>query len=84
MGDGNYEVSLTDFETYYTIPNVTSLNNKFYYDKSDKEVVIPEGSYELRDIEKHLKRAILHSCSDDAARKNTLQRDRVLAGDSTI
>jgi len=44
LSDGDYELSLTDFETYYTIPNVNSSNNKFYYKKSDKEIVIPEGS----------------------------------------
>jgi len=33
---------------YYTIPNVNSSNNNFYFSK-DKEVVIPEESYELRE-----------------------------------
>jgi len=33
-----------------TIPNVNSSNNKFYFDKDDKEIVISEGSYELHDI----------------------------------
>ncbi|KYN29964.1 hypothetical protein ALC57_00580, partial [Trachymyrmex cornetzi] len=61
LGDGNYEFGLTDFETdfetYYTQANVNSTNNKFYYD--DEEIVIPEGSYELRNIERYLKREIL-------------------------
>jgi len=76
LSDGDYELCLTNFETYYIISNINSSNNKFYYNKSDKEIVIPEGSYELHDIEKYLKRAILHSRPDDAARKNILQRDR--------
>ncbi|KYN29528.1 hypothetical protein ALC57_01025 [Trachymyrmex cornetzi] len=59
LGDGDYELGLTDFETYYTLANVNSTNNKFYYD--NKEIVIPEGSYELRDIERYLKREILRS-----------------------
>jgi len=63
--------NLTDFETYYTIRNVNSSNNKFYFDKDDKEVIIPEGSYELRDIEKYLKRAILRSRSNDVAKKQS-------------
>jgi len=42
LSDGDYELGLTDCETYYTIPNVNSLNNKFYFDKDDKEIVIPE------------------------------------------
>jgi len=45
LSDGDYELGPTDFETYYTIPNVHSLSNKFYFDKNDKEIVIPEGYY---------------------------------------
>jgi len=75
LSDSDYELSLIDFETYYTIPNINSSNNKFYYDKSDKKVVIPEVSYELRDIEKYLKCVILHSHPDDAARKTTSRKE---------
>jgi len=49
LSDDDYELGLTDFETY-TIPNVNSSNNKFYFDKDDKEIVIPVGSYELHKI----------------------------------
>jgi len=42
LSDSNYGLDLTDFETYYTIPNVNSSNNKFYFDKDDKEIVILE------------------------------------------
>ncbi|KYN08016.1 hypothetical protein ALC62_01005 [Cyphomyrmex costatus] len=59
LSDGDYELGLTDFETYSTLPNVNSTNNKFYFD--NEEIVIPEGSYELRDIERYLKREILRS-----------------------
>ena len=55
LSDGDYELDLTDFETFHTISNVNSLNNKFYFDKDDKEIVIPEGSFEIRDINKYLK-----------------------------
>jgi len=34
-------------------------NNKFYFAKDDAEITIPEGSYEVRDINEFLKRAIL-------------------------
>ena len=71
LSDADYELGLTNFETYYTIPNVNSSNNKFYFDKDDKEIVIPEGSYELYDINKYLKRVI----SNDVARKKTLGDD---------
>jgi len=47
----DYELGLTNFETYYIlISNVNSTNNKFYYD--NEEIIVPEGSYELRDIER--------------------------------
>ena len=59
LSDGDYELGLRNFETYHTISNVNSLNNKFYFDEDDKEIVIPEGSYKIRDINKYLRRAIL-------------------------
>jgi len=37
LSDGDYELGLTDFETYYMIPNINSSNNKVYYDESDKD-----------------------------------------------
>ena len=37
----------------YTLANVNSTNNKFYY--GNEEIVIPEESYKLRDIERYLK-----------------------------
>jgi len=40
-----------------------------------RKLLFPKGSYELRDIEKYLKRAILQSYSDHVARKKT-QRDQ--------
>lgn len=78
LSDGDYELGLTDFETYYTIPNVNKSNNKFYYDKDDKEITIPEGSYELRDINAYLKRTILQqSRSNNIAKNKTLHKDIV-------
>lgn len=59
LSNGDYELDLIDFETYYTIPNVNLSNNKFYYDKDNKKITIPEGSYKLRDIDVYLKHAIL-------------------------
>jgi len=48
LNDGDYELGLTNFETYHMISNVNSLNSKFYFDKDDKIIVIPEESYEIR------------------------------------
>jgi len=38
---------------------VNESNNKFYFTKDDVEITIPKGSYEVRDINEFLKRAIL-------------------------
>ncbi|XP_014476511.1 PREDICTED: uncharacterized protein LOC106745432 [Dinoponera quadriceps] len=51
LSEDDYELGLTDFESYNTIPNVTLSNNKFYYGDNDEEIVIPEGSYELSAIQ---------------------------------
>lgn len=58
LSDGDYELGLTNFETYHTIPNVNATNNKFYFDDNDEEITIPEGSYELQAIHEFLKHAI--------------------------
>lgn len=53
----NAVMGLTHFQAYNSIPNVTSLNNQFSYkDSNDNwcEENIPEGSYELSDIEQYL------------------------------
>lgn len=60
LSDDDYELGLTNFETYNTIPNVNVSNNKFYFDDNDEMISIPVGSYELHDIGAYLKAAILH------------------------
>lgn len=85
LSNGEYELGLTAFETYNTIPNVTSSNNKFYFDEDDKEITIPEGSYELFAIYQYLHHAIISrtNTSDDndddpliiRANENTLRSE---------
>jgi len=58
LSDGEYELGLADFESYHTISNVNSSNNKFYFGKDDAEITIPEGSYELQAIHEFLKHTI--------------------------
>lgn len=58
LSDGDYELGLTNFESYHTISNVNASNNKFYFDEDDEEITIREGSYELQAIYEFLKRAI--------------------------
>jgi hypothetical protein len=52
--DKQYEVALVNLETYYSFPNIDKTNNIFRYsiDKGAKwiEIEIPEGSYELKQI----------------------------------
>ncbi|KAL6417671.1 hypothetical protein ACFW04_014397 [Cataglyphis niger] len=68
LNDGDYELGLTTFETYNTIPNVNSANNKFYFDDNDEVIAIPVGSYELNAINAYLKAAIRR-------RRETKERD---------
>lgn len=72
LSDGDYELGLTDFETYYTIPNVNSSNNKFYFDNDDKKIMIPEGSYELPAIDEYLRHAILQYPSKEELNEDSI------------
>lgn len=49
-----YAIGLVNFEVYNSIPNIDSSNNKFYFNDDDKVLEIPEGSYEVEDINKHI------------------------------
>ena len=59
LSDGDYDLDLAIFETYYTIPNVNKSNNRMYFTKDNKEITIPKGSYEMPDINEFLEHAIL-------------------------
>jgi hypothetical protein len=52
--DGKFEVALVNLETYYSFPNIDSSNNKLKYSHDSgvtwHTILIPEGSYELDDI----------------------------------
>lgn len=50
-----YAIALLNFETFNSIPNVDSSNNKFYLVGMKEPIVeIPEGSYEIDDINEYL------------------------------
>nr|CAI5849262.1 unnamed protein product [Callosobruchus analis] len=51
-----YAIGLIDFLTYNSIPNVDSTNNKFYID--NHTITIPDGSYEIIDIERFILKSI--------------------------
>ena len=50
----SYEVALVNLETWYSFPNIDSTNNVLRYSSDNgatwHEVRIPEGSYELKDL----------------------------------
>ena len=52
--DKEYEIALVNLETYYSFPNIDETNNVFVYspdnDNSWVKIKIPEGSYEIDDI----------------------------------
>lgn len=56
--DKTYEMALVNLETYYSFPNIDKTNNIFKYsiDKGTSwfEIEIPEGSYELKQINDEL------------------------------
>ena len=52
--DKIYEIALVNLETYYSFPNIDETNNVFTYsndnDNIPHKIIIPEGSYELADL----------------------------------
>ena len=55
-------MALVNLETYYSFPNFDATNNNFRYSPNDGEtwvdVSIPEGCYEIADINEYLQRAM--------------------------
>ena len=49
-----YEIALVNLETYYSFPNIDETNNLFVYSPDNgnswEKIKIPEGSYEIDDI----------------------------------
>lgn len=55
-----YEMALVNLETYYSFPNIDSSNNNFRYSPDNgatwTNINIPEGSYEIVDINEYIQR----------------------------
>ena len=53
--DKKYEIALINLETYYSFPNIDDSNNVFVYSPDNGtswvKLKIPEGSYEIDDID---------------------------------
>lgn len=70
-----YVMGLTSFESFNTIPNVTSENNQFQMGNIPR-IYIPEGSYEISDISKYISSQLNHKNREDIhikANNNTLK-----------
>jgi len=75
--DKKYELALVSLETYYSYPNVHKDNNKFVYSGdrgiSWKTIQIPEGAYEVTDINEYVKSALGSSGVEILPNVNTLK-----------
>lgn len=54
--DSEYVLGLINFETFNSIPNIDNTNNKFYV--GAETFTIPEGSYEIADINRYLRQQL--------------------------
>ena len=56
----DYELALINLETYYSFPNIDRSNNCFSYSPGTNtpwvDIIIPEGSYHLEDINEFIQR----------------------------
>ena len=66
-----YEMALVNLETYYSFPNIDSSNNRFRYSPDNgatwKIINIPEGSYEIVDINEYIQRIMRENGHYDTA-----------------
>lgn len=53
----HYVIGLVELYTFNSIPNIDNSNNKFYIEK-EEPITIPEGSYELEDINRYLNKEL--------------------------
>lgn len=67
-----YALGMIGLHTYNTIPNIYKGNNKFYYDDDDKVLVIPDGAYEISDLETFIQNKISSPKSDIQDRNDVI------------
>lgn len=75
-----YSLGLINFEAYNSIPNIDAAHNHIYYDDDDKIIEIPEGSYEIEDINTYIRNHFISSHATDrhisiTSNKNTLKTE---------
>ena len=58
----DYEIALINLETYYSFPNIDRSNNCFSFSPGANapwvDIIIPEGSYHVEDINDFMQREI--------------------------
>lgn len=74
--DGEYECGLLYMSTFNSIPNIDHRNNKFHYGKNEV-LEIPEGSYELQDLNDYLKNH-LQGCNFSLTCNNNTLKTSIL------
>ena len=96
--DKVYEIALVNLETYYSFPNIDETNNVFVYSPDNGnswvKIKIPEGSYEIDDINNTIKhemekRGHYDSINEDyyiniSANSNTLKSVLILEKDYQV
>ena len=96
--DKVYEIALVNLETYYSFPNIDETNNIFVYSPDNGnswvKIKIPEGSYEIDDINNTIlhemeKRGHYDSINEDyyiniSANSNTLKSVIILEKDYQV
>ena len=96
--DKVYEIALVNLETYYSFPNIDETNNVFVYSPDNGnswvKVKIPEGSYEIDDINNTIQhemetRGHYDSINEDyyiiiSANSNTLKSVLILEKDYQV
>ena len=67
----DYEIALINLETYYSFPNIDRSINCFTYspnlDQLWFDIIIPEGSYHVEDINEFIQREMRNNCDYDKA-----------------
>ena len=70
----DYEIALINLETYYSLPNIDRSNNCFSYSPGANtswfDIIIPEGSYHVEDINEFIQREMSKNCHYDKANDN--------------
>ena len=96
--DKVYEIALVNLETYYSFPDIDETNNVFVYSSDNGnswvKIKIPEGSYEIDDINNTIKhemekRSHYDSVNEDyyiniSANSNTLKSSLILEKDYQV